>query len=551
MLIELSTENIAIMDRVDVRFGPGFTAITGETGAGKSLLIDAISLCLGERADSTLVRKGASSASVRAIFDAPQETRALLDSLGYGIGEEALYLQRDLASEGKSICRINGRTAPLSILKQIGDTLADLHGQHEHQSLLHASSHLRLLDDWIGSEARAAREAVGVAWDRLADLRSQVDGLRRDASERERMLDVLRFQVDELESAGVRIGEILELQSNLKRLQGAEALDTYLQAASTSMFEADQSARSLLQSAISNITDAATIDVGLRRTIDSLRSAELALEEAIDETKSAITRVEFDPEKIEEIAARLDLYATLKRKYGTDESEMLEFLEKATQDLDRLQNAEQLSSDLENQIAAAETDYDTKAEDLSRMRKAGATRFANDVQSELRELGMKAASFESRLERKSPTRDGFDAFEFLFSANAGEDVKPLARIASGGEMSRAMLAIKTVMAGKGGVPTLIFDEIDAGLGGQTAAVVAKKLARLGEVYQVLAITHVAQIAGKASAQVSIQKTSDKQRTVTTVKELSPEERVDEIARMVGGEIVSDAAIANAKQLLSD
>jgi DNA repair protein RecN (Recombination protein N) len=551
MLIELSTENIAIMDRVDVRFGPGFTAITGETGAGKSLLIDAISLCLGERADSTLVRKGASSASVRAVFDAPQETRSLLVNLGYDIGEEALYLQRDLASEGRSICRINGRTAPLSVLKQVGDTLADLHGQHEHQSLLHASSHLRLLDDWIGADAHGAREAVVGAWGKLADLRGQAEELRRDASERERMLDVLRFQVDELESAGVRLGEIQELQTNLKRLQGAESLDTYLQAASACMFEADDSARNQLQSAISSIRDAAAIDLELQTALDSLISSELALESAIEETKSAISRVEFDPEKIEEIASRLDLYATLKRKYGTNEFELLEFLENAARDLDRLQNAEQLSSDLESQIAAAEADYETKAEGLSRLRKAGASLFANEVQSELRDLGMKAAAFESRLERREPAPNGVDAFEFLFSANAGEDVKPLARIASGGEMSRVMLAIKTVMAGKGGVPTLIFDEIDAGLGGQTAAVVAKKLARLGDVYQVLAITHVAQIAGKASAQVSIQKTSDNQRTVTIVRELSAEERVNEIARMVGGETVSDAAVANARQLLAD
>lgn len=551
MLLELVAENIAIMDRVAVRFGPGFTAITGETGAGKSLLIDAISLCLGERADTGLVRKGATSATVRAVFDPPVATRALLDELGYGIGDEALYLQRDLAVEGKSACRINGRTAPVNVLKQVGDSLADLHGQHEHQSLLHASSHLGMLDDWIGAKAHEARKGVAHAWDTMSQLRAQMENLRRDAAERERMLDVLRFQVGEIESAGVRVGEIDELQVHLKRLQGAESLQAAIETSCEAMYAGEASARSLLQAAAKSIADVADVDPELARIVESLRDAEIALEVAVAETKSARERIEFDPERIEEIASRLDLYATLRRKYGEDETAILDFFRKAAQDLDRLENAEQLSSEIETELKAAQEAYDSCSSALSKVRAEFASRFADVVQRELRELGMLAAKFVCPVETKPPTRDGTDLFEFLFSANAGEDVRPLARIASGGEMSRVMLAIKTVMAGKGGVPTLIFDEIDAGLGGQTAAVVAKKLAKLGENYQVLTITHVAQIAGRAAAQVTIEKTVVDGRTNTVVRELNQADRVQEIARMVGGEIVSEAAIANAKQLLSD
>jgi DNA repair protein RecN (Recombination protein N) len=448
MLIELSAENIAIMDRAEVSFGPGFTAITGETGAGKSLLIDAISLCLGERADTSLVRTGATFATVRAVFDAPRETRRLLAELGYDIGDEALYLQRDLAVEGKSICRINGKTAPVNILKQIGDTLADLHGQHEHQSLLHAPNHLAILDDWIGDPARDARDATNRAWDDLSHLKREKESLRTDASERERMIDVLRFQVDEIESAGVHKGEIEQLQTTLKRLQGAEALQSFIDKSTDALYSNETNVRGLLQGAIHELSSASQIDTELTRAVQQLHTAELAIEEAIAEAKTGAERVEFDPQKIEEIAGRLDLYATLRRKYGQNESEILQFFEKASSDLNRLENAERASNDLDSSIKKAETAYSKAAATLSAVRSKAAANFAKAVQQEVQELGMPAGKFTSAFTQKPPTRDGTDDFEFLFSANAGENVKPLSRIASGGEMSRVMLAIKLSWQGK-------------------------------------------------------------------------------------------------------
>ncbi|MDQ2985689.1 MAG: DNA repair protein RecN [Armatimonadota bacterium] len=550
MLLELSAENIAIMDRVDVRFGPGFTSITGETGAGKSLLIDAISLCLGERADTSLVRKGAASATVRAVFDPPEHTRALLREMGYEIGDEFLFLQRDLAAEGKSSCRINGRTSPLSVLKQVGDTLADLHGQHEHQSLLNVSSHLGLLDVWIGVDALSVRALVSESWETILHLQKELGELRRDSAERERMLDVLRFQVQELDGAGVRVGEIEELQGEIKRLQGAEALEGYLKVAEESLYSSDRSARDLIQNALKSLDEVGAIDPRLQPAIDALRNAELAVEEAAKEIKQGLDRVEFDPERIENIAARLDEYATLRRKYGETEEIILEFLNKANFDLGRLENAEALRNDIDSKLGEARNEYEMRAASLTEVREAFAEKFASLVLAELQELGMLGGKFACVLSAGHAGPYGKDSFEFQFSANVGEDVRPLSKIASGGEMSRVMLAIKTVMAGKGGVPTLIFDEIDAGLGGQTAAVVAKKLARLGESYQVLAITHVPQIAGRAGAQVSIEKSTSAGRTVMAVRELSASERVEEIARMVGGETVGEEAIANARQLLS-
>lgn len=549
MLIELHAENIAILDDVEVAFGPGFTAITGETGAGKTLLIDAISLCLGERADTTLVRTGASSATVRAVFDPPPVARACLVELGYDIGDEALYLQRDLAAEGKNTCRVNGKPAPLSALKQIGDTLADLHGQHEHQSLLHPASHVGMLDAWIGDEATSLRDQVSAAWDDLADVRLEQETLERDTSERARMLDVLRFQVDEIRNAEVRVGEIDEIKVNLKRLEGSEQLAERLLSAQEALFAGETAARDLIGKATHDLEAAAAIDPEVAPVLAQLRNAEIAIEEAISVLKARAAEAEHDPERIELLAARLDAYADLRRKYGETEADILAFFDAASRDLDRLENLEAAATDVQARLAAAQSAFEAAAQQLSDCRRKHADKFCGAVASELSDLGMAAARFAGLFETKAAGRDGAERFEFLFSANAGEDPRPLSKIASGGEMSRLMLAVKTVLAGKGGVPTLIFDEIDAGLGGQTAAVVAKKLTRLGENYQVIAITHVPQIAGRATAQISIDKQSVGGRTVTTVRPLSPDDRVHEIARMVGGETVGDAALANARQLL--
>jgi len=551
MLVELSAENIAIMDNVEVRFGPGFTAITGETGAGKSLLIDAISLCLGERADTTLVRKGATMATARAVFDAPESTRALLDDLGYGIGDDALYLQRDIFPEGKSVCRINGRTAPVGVLKQVGDTLVDLHGQHEHQSLLNTSRHIGMLDDWIGDEAATAKRLVHSSWELVSSLRSEMELLRKDTSERERLIDLLRHQVQEITEHGVKVGEIEALQVDLKRLEGAERLSEALTKAGDALFSGEYAASGLIREALRYSEEAAQIDGTLLPVIDELRSAELSIEEASLQIKQGMERVEFDPARIEIIAARLDAYANLRRKYGETEGDIIEFLEKAAADLHGLEHAEHASEEIEARLGDAISEYDRVAQELSTLRKLRAAELADGVQSELHELGMMAARFGCAIENKPPGPGGIDHLEFLVAANAGEDIKPLAKVASGGEMSRVMLAIKTMMAGKGGIPTLIFDEIDTGLGGQAAAIVAKKLLGLGENYQVLAITHVPQIAGKANAQISIEKETVDGRTVTRVRGLSATDRVTEIARMVGGEWVEEAAIANARKLLSD
>lgn len=548
MLVELVAENVAIMDKARLNFGPGFTAITGETGTGKTLLIGSISLCLGERVGADTVRAGAAQAVIQAVFDPPAATKQLLEELGYA-SEDALYLQREISAEGRNQCRINGRLAPLSALKRIGDSLADLHGQHEHQRLLDSSAHLMMLDEWIGKEAFRLRERVAKSCSRVRDTERRIAELQTNDREREQMLDLLRFQISEIEEAGIRPDERDQIDKEIARLKGAEDLAAHLNHAAESAFTGEVSAKDLLSEALRSVRAATAIDPRLEKIGDDFHAALMSLEESAIALKEAQENIEFNPERLEEIAGRLDQLSKLRRKYGDTEEAVLEFLEESKKKLRLLEGSDADREDLQVQL---DTEKMRLAEDcaiLSKLRTNSAKSFSKLVEAELADLAMPKATFLADLGPKEASADGADACEFIFSANAGEPPRSLSKIASGGEISRVMLAIKTIMAGKGDVPTLIFDEIDAGLGGQTAAIVAKKLEQLAKNYQVIVITHVPQIASRAAVQVSIEKKEVDSRSVTRVRRLQDSERIDEIARMLGGEKVSAAAVENAKHLL--
>ncbi|MGI8924643.1 MAG: DNA repair protein RecN [Fimbriimonadales bacterium] len=548
MLVELVAENVAIMDKARLQFGPGFTAITGETGAGKSLVMGSISLCLGERVGADIVRAGAAQAVVQAVFDPPASTKLLLEDLGYG-SDDALYLQREIAAEGKSQCRINGRLAPLNICKRIGDSLADLHGQHEHQSLLDANRHLDMLDDWIGADAAALRKRIAKLHAENLEVSRKIRELETDDREREHRLDLLRFQVAEIEEAGVQKGERKRLEEDLTRLKGAEALAEALHEAAECAFAGEVAAKDLLARSLRSLENAAQIDARLRPACDQLQSALIALEECALGIKDCQEGIEFNPERLEEIAGRLDHLGRLTRKYGDTEEAILAYLHESKETLSLLEGSEVNLDDLAMKLAENEKRLGADCRSLTTLRAEKADKFADLVGHELSELGMPKSALSATLQPKRPAADGADDLEFMFSANKGERQRSLSKVASGGEISRVMLAVKTVMAGKGGVPTLIFDEIDAGLGGQTAAIVAKKLEQLSRNYQVIVITHVPQIASRASKQISIEKREVDARSVTRVRSLQQGERIEEIARMLAGETVSEAALENARHLL--
>lgn len=551
MILELTAENIAILEKAHISLGQGFTALTGETGAGKSLLIDAIDLALGGRADSDLVRSGCAKGTVTLTADLTGNlaAKALCDELGVELEEGILFIQREVLAEGRSVCRIAGKQVPVGTLKRIGDLLVDLHGQHDHQALLDPLKHLEYLDAWMGDESFGLIANVAEKHRELAEIQAKLNALRRGQRERSQRIDLLKFQVEEIESAGIRVGEADELTGQIKRLQNVERLVTASQAAMESVDGDERSALAGLGSAIKELEPLSSVDDQLAEPLEQLRSAFYAAQEARTELRAYLDQLELDPNLLEELIERQEVLRKLFRKYGEDEPALLQHLHESRAELDLLENSEQSEEELAALHTSLRGEFVALCAQLSALRRDRSLIFAQLVQGQLRELAMEKALFEVRFTEKEPDATGMDAVDFLFSANMGEPVKPLSKIASGGELARVMLSLKVALAGRAGVPTLIFDEVDTGLSGRAAAVVARKLAELGGHYQVIVISHLPQIAGAARCHFQIQKVEHSGRMVTQVVALEGDERVHEIARMLAGEEIGDSALANARELL--
>jgi DNA repair protein RecN (Recombination protein N) len=550
MLVTLIAENLAIMDKAELQLGKGFTSITGETGTGKSLLVGAISLCLGERADTAVVRSGCSRAVVQAVFEIDEAVNNVLKENGCESEENLLYIHREIAAEGRGLCRLNGRLVPIAVLKRVGDLLVDLHGQHEHQSLLDPTRHLSLLDEWLGETIASPRQRAQEEYEALTKLRGELRSLEQGARERAQRLDLLKFQVSEIEDAAISPGEIERLEGELLRLKHAESLAQAIASASEVVFAGENSAVALLSQASKSLVSVAGIDPNLDQPLKSLGEAQYSLDDAIDGLRKAESSVVYNQERVEEIGERLDLLARLKRKYGNTEEDIIAFCESVRGQLTADENSDERAEALKSDVREMEDAFSATCAELSKRRVAGGRDFCDAVCRELSELAMPHAKLNCAFRTVDGGPTGSDDMQFFFTANPGEAERPLARVASGGEVSRVMLAIKTVLAGSAGVPTLVFDEIDTGLGGQTAAVVAKKIEGLARSYQVIVITHLPQIAGKADAQIAIEKAVDGGRSVTRIRLLEEQERVAEIARMLAGDSGGKAAEETARQLIA-
>jgi DNA repair protein RecN (Recombination protein N) len=552
MIVELTVENLAIIERAHLRLGTGLTVLTGETGAGKSLLIDAVELALGERADPELVRSGAPRASVTVKLDLSRAPAALAQcqSLEVPLEGAGLTVQREVAAEGRSSARISGKPASAGTLRRLGALLIDLHGQHDHQSLLDSDRHIGFLDAWIGGPALALLESTSSAYARASEAQRRLAALRDGMRDRERRLDLLRFQVNEIEEIGPRIGEMDELEAQLSRLQHSEKLASASCAALSVLADEENCAVDQLGYALKQIESAARFDPALDEFANSLREASILAAETAQRLRAYVDGLDTDPRSLEDVAGRIDALRRLRRKYGADETEILAFLAGAQEQLGLLESGEASEGGLRAAAERAQTDLEAAAAELTTLRLARAAEFSERVQTQLRDLAMDRAVFAVDRKPKPPDAAGADAIEFFFSANLGEPPRPLSRIASGGEISRVMLAIKTAMAGRAGVPTLIFDEVDAGLGGRAAVSVARKLSTLGEHYQVLVISHLPQIAAYADHHLRIEKGESNGRVATDVRELNATERVEEIARMMAGDHASDAVRASARELLA-
>ena len=553
MLRTLSIRNFAIIDRLDLEFGLGFNVLTGETGAGKSILMDALNLLLGSRAGSEMVRSGAEKAFVDAVFDLSKapDVRKIVEAEGFDLDDDELLLSREVSSTGKSTARVCGRPASIGQLRAIGDYLVDLHGQHEHQALLAVQRHLDMLDAWGGREFQALRTEVADAYHLAQRLRKERNDLEKDARERAHLLDLYRFQVTEISEADLHAGEDEELDLEYRRISNAQKLLDSAAAAVTAIGGGDESgALDTLASAVRGLEDAAQLDETLQPILEVIQSATYELSEAARDLSRYQDEIEVDPERAEQIEERIEQIRALKRKYGDSIEEILTFGEETAARLEAVSNSEERSANLDKEIARAEKILADVCGKLSRLRCKAARDFEKITQSELRELGMEKTRFEVQITQGEPTPKGADRVEFQISVNPGEPLRPLAKVASGGEISRVTLAIKSAMAMQDALPTMVFDEIDIGIGGRTASVIADKLAHLAAATQILCITHLAQIASRGTTHFAIEKQTDKGRTSVSVSRLSPEDRVAEIARMIGGTAVTDAVLQHSREMLA-
>ena len=555
MLEHLHIRNVALIKESEISFGDGLNILTGETGAGKSMIIDSLQFALGGRAGKDFLRHGEKQAAVEALFSV--QSQALTEKLAENgiVPEEdgTLLITRTLSEAGKSVCRINGSTVTVGMLKEIAEDMIDIYGQHEHQSLLNPVKHIRLLDRFCGAGFGEAMEEYKNSRQRLKDLEKQLTILIGDESQREQRMDMLLFQKEEIEAAELQEGEEDAILEQKKRLSSMERLIRLTGESVTLLYDGDDRAPSAcdqLGDALAKLREAAEYDAALSPLADALADGYAAVEDCARELKREAEEQEADPEELERIEERLQLFYKLKRKYGGSIEAVLEFYEKAVQELEFLSNSSEKAAELSAKKAAEEKRLSALAETLTARRRATAEQVEEQIETALHDMEMKHARFHIQIEEKADWgADGKDKVEFLISANAGEPLKPLAKIASGGEMSRVMLALKTVLVDADEIGTFIFDEIDTGVSGRTARRVGEKMRFLGGKRQLLCITHLPQIAAMADNHFLIEKESDAGETVTRVTALDEEGAVREVARLMND--VTETTLAAARELLAE
>lgn len=569
MLRELRIEDFALIDRLEIAFGPGFTVFTGETGAGKSIIIDALNAALGERVGAEAIREGADSARVEGTFDLPASEHAPAAAREAGLGSEdaTVALSRTIAP-GRSTYRLNGQTRSLAALRAVSVGLADIHGQHEHQTLIHEENHLRFLDTYGSPEHLKLVEEYRSAYAELSEARRALERLVMDERTRAQRLDLLRFQVQEIEEAGLAPDEEEQLSAERERLLHTEKLRTGVGEAYAALEgEMDEEGGALhaLQRASETVAELAEIDAELAPSAQGLREAAYQAEEASRALRDYVERLEADPQRLEQIEARLHLIAGLKRKYGDSVRDILKHLDEAAAEVEALEGAEQSAEELEARIGPLAEAAGRVAQALSAARRELAERLAGHVEQELRPLGMDKARFEVQIEadadeaglpddqgrRWAADATGIDRVRFMLSANVGEPLRPLAKVASGGELSRLMLVFKSICSRGAEIPTIVFDEIDVNIGGHTAHAVAEKLVAVSKHAQVLCVTHLPQIARLADRQIRVEKAVQGGRTVVRATELSETERVQELARMLGDKEAATVARQHAEEMLKE
>lgn len=552
MLEKLIISNIALISHLEVDLKNGLIVLTGETGAGKSIIIDSVNLVLGERANRDLIAANKSKAKVEAFFSIADNSslKTILDEMQLEY-EDEVVLMREITTAGKSLCRVNGEVVSLASLKRIADTLVDVHGQHAHQSLLDPKKHMSMIDEFGGDEIKKACDRMQTLYKKRTEIERKLNSNFVSPQERERRIDVLSYQINEIEKAELRIGEEEEITSELSMLSNAERIKEALQM-SAQFLLGEQSAVDAVNSAsavLSKITDFSSAYSDIHERLQTLY---YELQDASLQLSDMNENFEFSEGRLNELETRLDYINSLKRKYGGSIETILNFQLDCENELNKLIGSEQNRQELSAELEKIDKEYWTVSNDVSDLRKNYAHLLCESVTQQLHELSMVNARFDYVNEKTSdkPHPNGNDSIEFVFSANAGEPMRSLAKIASGGEISRIMLGIKTVCAAQDSIPTLIFDEIDSGISGITATKVGEKMNRIAKSHQVLCITHLAQIAAFADAHMLVEKFTVDGETHSSLRLLSDDERTVELARIIGSADADESAVNFAKNLIA-
>ncbi|MDK4048463.1 DNA repair protein RecN [Staphylococcus pseudintermedius] len=552
MLQSLSIKQFAIIDTLDIQFSDGLTVLSGETGAGKSIIIDAIGQLIGMRASSEFVRHGEKKAIIEGIFDIDDAKDAIrqLETLGIDINEDFLIVKREIFSSGKSICRINNQTVTLQDLRQVMQSLLDIHGQHETQSLLKQKYHVELLDRYADGEYIEELQQYAQSYEQHQEKIKELEALESADQALLQRLDLMKFQYDELKEAQLKEGEIEQLEIDIKRIQNSENLSLALNAAYVTLTDEHAITDRLytLSSELQNVNQI------LPETFEKLKEEVdqfyYTLEDAKHQIYEEINQTEFDEQYLNELESRMNLLNNLKRKYGKDISDLMIYQEKIADEINKIENYEESTSKLREEIQQLSQQVQEDGEKLTKARRIVARQLRDRIVSEIQYLQMKDANLEISFKPyETPQKDGLERIEFLISPNKGEPLKSLNKIASGGELSRIMLALKSIFVRAHGQTAILFDEVDSGVSGQAAQKMAEKMKDIASVIQVICISHLPQVASMSDHHLYISKHEKDDRTTTTVRELTGDARIDEIARMISGATVTVLTRQNAKEMI--
>ena len=550
MLLEISIKNFAIIEAISLNFEKGMTVLTGETGAGKSIIIDAMNMMLGARATTDVVRHGAPKAEIEGLFSVENShaLQMIFDEQGIELGDE-IIIRREILQNGRSVSRVNGQMVNLSVLRSIGQYLVDIHGQHDQEELMRPQLHIQMLDGFGDADFLELKQAYQTNFDAYRKMRKQLLEIKKNQEEHKARIEMLEFQMAEIESASLQPGEDLKLNQERDKLLNHKNIADTLTNAYTMLDNEEFSSLANVRSAMNDMESLEDYDVEYREISTSLSESYYVLEDVTKRLEDIIESLDFDGNRLMQIESRLDLIHAITRKYGGNVDDVLMYFAKITEEYNLLTGNHLSSDDMEVELKKLEVSLVDLATKLATARHNLAQQLEIEIQQELKDLYMEKAQFQVQFTKGKFTREGNESVEFYISTNPGEDFKQLVKVASGGELSRLMLAIKSAFSRKEGKTSIVFDEVDTGVSGRVAQAIAQKIHKIGQHGQVLAISHLPQVIAIADYQFFIEKISNEHSTVSTVRLLTVDERVEEVAKMLAGENVTEAALSQARELL--